>query len=81
MEKREYNSVQGMWERKKLYALLKNGEIAVALDEVVAETVGFDAGEYTEFAKQVCLRMEENVRRGFGKKTSAHWFGGGFERK
>ena len=74
LEKREFTSMQSMWERKKLYALLKNGEIAVAPDKVVAKTVGFDADSYTEFAKQMCLKMEENVRQGVGKKISVHWF-------
>lgn len=74
LEKREFKTAQGMWKRKKIYALLKNGEIAVAPDKVVAETVGLSADAYTEYAKQMCLKMEENVRQGVGKKISVHWF-------
>ena len=63
----------------ELQYLLKNGEIAVAPDKVVAETVGLSADAYTAYAKQMCLKMEENVRQGVGKKISVHWFkkGGG----
>ena len=74
LAKREFLTTQGMWKRKKIYALLNNGEIAVAPDNVVAETVGFDADTYTKLAKHMCLKMEENVRQGVGKKISAHWF-------
>ena len=51
----------------------------MAPDKVVAETVGLSADAYTAYAKQMCLKMEENVRQGVGKKISVHWFkkGGG----
>ena len=76
IKKSIYDRLLPMWNSKKLYSLLKNGEIAVARDNVVEETVGMDATEYTLLAKNMCLRMEENVRLGKGRGQSQHWFRG-----
>ena len=72
-----YDQKLKLWNKKKIYALLKNGEIAVAPDDVVAKTVGLrdmSTARYTFFAKMMCLGMEENVRTGRGRGEWKHWF-------
>lgn len=70
--KRQYDSMLGMYNKKKLYGVLKNGKIAVAHDRVVAESVRLNSDisvkTYTLLAKEMCLRMEENVRQGGDRK-------------
>lgn len=79
-----FNAMQKKWNEKKIYALLKNGQIAVAPDTVVSESVGLDADmsadTYTRIAKEMCLRMEDNVKRGKSCKTWKEWFQPGYKR-
>ena len=77
----KFYSMRSMYNKKKLYGLLRDGNIAVAPDRVVAESVGLKAGTsvktYTLLAKEMCLRMEENVRQGGNRKKWSGFFSNG----
>lgn len=68
--------------RGEYFAPLKNGEIAVAPDDVVAKSVGLDASTpvdmYFRLAREMCLRMQHNETLGKGPKKYKHWFCAGY---
>ena len=65
-----YKRLEQLWNQRKLHGRLRSGGVAVATDDVVEESVGMDAGEYTILAKEMCLRMENNERLGGRKGLS-----------
>ncbi|CAN0243015.1 unnamed protein product [Ectocarpus sp. 6 AP-2014] len=77
----KYDDMDNLYHKGKLYAVLKDGEIAVAPDAVVSEAArlpdDMSFSTYIKLAKEMCLRMEENVAQGISRKKWSHWFEGG----
>ena len=78
-----FQRIEKGYNEGKYFALLKNGEIAVAPDDVVAESLGLDADTpvdmFYRLMSEVCMRIQHNETMGVGPKKFSHWFHKGYE--
>ncbi|CAM9855111.1 unnamed protein product [Ectocarpus sp. 6 AP-2014] len=80
----QHASLGKWWQSGKLYARLKDGNIAAAADDVIAKGMKLPSdipiSTYITLAKEMCLRMERDVSQGLTGKSWASWFDGGYFR-
>lgn len=82
-KKNQFNRIEKGYNEGKCFALLQNGDLAVAPDDTIAEWAGLGADTpvdvYFRLAREMCMRMQHNETLGLGPKKFRHWFNPGYE--